>query len=240
MLNQRLTDTEFAIVQGALERLTDEMVEIGIEVTIETDFEEFARLRKMVGDGGCYPAVDPKFSRLDKDAFWLRVTDREDALVALYAERIYRTDDFVDLIRSERLWFDKGLRVVSPDYRLIENAFDTFGGVIGHGCGLWVAPAARRRGLSAFLPDYQRALAVRNFGIDWQTNLVFATLVEHTRKAYGYRTVERIIDGYFPVTQSSAEVYLGRMSRAEVLARLEVPQVAVTTVDPRARAAVAH
>jgi hypothetical protein len=235
-----LGDRDFGVVQDALERLTDEMIDIGINVYVETDFEEFARLRRSVGEGGCYPAVDPRHSRLDKDAFWLRVTDRDDNLVALYAERIYRTEDFMTLMRSERIWFDRMPRAISADYRLIEDAFDAFGGTVGHGCGMWVHPSARRHGLSAFLPDFQRALAVRNYNIDWQTCLVFADLAEHTRKAYGYSRVEKVVDGYFPVTRATAEVYLGRMTRNEVLARLEDQRVAVTTVARQARAAAAR
>lgn len=230
MTGSTLCDREFKTIQEALERLSEQMVEIGISVSIETDFEEFARLRKSVGDGGCYPSVDPKLSRLDRDAFWLRVTDRDDALLALYAERIYRCDDFLDLMRSERVWFDRGLRVVSPDYRLLEGVFDAFGGVVGHGCGLWVHPLARRHGLSAFLPDYQRALAVRNFALDWQTCLVFEHLAQHTRKAYGYSQVDAIIDGYFPVTRAPARVYLGRMTRAEIVARLDAPSLVTTAI----------
>lgn len=225
------------VIQAALERLTDEMVGIGISVTVETDFEEFAFLRKRAGEGGCYPAVDPAHSRLDKDAFWVRVEDREGNLVGLYAERIYRCEDFMELLRSERLWFDRSLRLVSNGYRPLEESFESFGGVVGHGCGLWIHPSARRHGLSAWLPDFQRALAVRNYDLGWQTCLVFEALAEHTRKAYGYTDVRLVVDGYFPVTRSDARVYLGRMTRQEVVARLAAPRVTREVRPARAAAA---
>jgi hypothetical protein len=235
---REISDREFAIVQDLLDRLSDQMVETGVSLTVEHDFEEFARLRKMVGDGGCYPSVDPRYSRLDRDAFWLRAVDRNDRLIAFNAERIYRTDDFMALMRSERLWFDRGPRAVSPEYRLIEAALETFGGVVGHGCGMWVHPSVRRHGISAFLPAYQRAIAIRNYAIDWQTCLAFADLAKHIRTAYGYTRVERVIDGYFPVTGKPAEVYLGRISRDEILGMLTGSRVRVTPVD-RPAAAVA-
>ncbi|MEJ0069322.1 MAG: hypothetical protein WDO24_12020 [Pseudomonadota bacterium] len=96
----------------------------------------------------------------------MRVTDESGFLVAIMAERMYRCDDFMELLRNTRLWFDKGPVAVSPEFRPI-NGFDAFGGIVGHGSGLWVDPAFRRHGVSSFLPDYyrrSRSVIIRSTG----------------------------------------------------------------------------
>ena len=231
--------SDFMIVQRALDRMADEAIDLGVTIRIETDFDEFARVLR-TASGWVYPSFDPACARLERDALWLRVTDAEGELVLVYAARVFRCDEFMTLLRNERLWFDRGLRAVSPNYRLLESRFDTpaWGGTVGHGGGLWVDPRARGHGLSTWAPIYMRALMVRRFDIDWQTNLVFANMAERSRRAYGYTEIERVIDGYFPPTGKDAAVYLSRMSRAEILGQLTASEFAAraTKVDRQAPA----
>src|SRR5262245_6609458 len=126
-----LDPRELEIVQAAVEQLDAEGIERGLEVTIETDFHEFARLRKAAG-GTVNQTVDPEFSRLDTNAFWLRATDiASGAMAAVYGVKAFHVSNFMDLLRSERLWFDRGLHVVSPKLQ-IHDAYEPFGGVVTH------------------------------------------------------------------------------------------------------------
>src|SRR5258708_31665721 len=83
-----LTAHEREIVQGAIERLDEEASRKGFEIHIETDFNEFARLRR-TGGGVVNQTVDPQFSRLERDAFWLRATDLDGVLVGLYGLKVF-------------------------------------------------------------------------------------------------------------------------------------------------------
>src|SRR5260221_3137889 len=158
MQGQKLDDHAFATVQGALDRLSDEAIALGLTVRIETDLDDFASLRRAVGDGGLYPSFDPALSQLTRDAFWLRVSDVEGELVAILAARVFRCADFMALLRSERVWFDRGLRLVSSRYNLLATRFDdaVWGGVVGHGGGLGGNPRMRGHGLTTGLPFSKR------------------------------------------------------------------------------------
>jgi hypothetical protein len=231
-----LSDRELEIVHGGVERLDEEAIRMGFEVRIETDFEEFARVRRAAG-GVVNPTVNPKSSRLDRDAFWLRVSDLNGTLAGVYGVKAFRTQNFMDLLRSERLWFDLRPHVVSPKLRILDS-YEAFGGVVTHGAGLWIHPAFRGRGLSGFIPEYLRALAVKRFAIDSHTGFVFAQHQGHAQRAYGFPRVEKVIDGYCPITDSDTQLFMGRMMRAEILERLQAAelQAPITTADRPARA----
>lgn len=237
-----LSANEQAIVQSALDLLTEEALRHGLNFTLEHDFEEFARLRKLAGDGGCYPTVDPGLSRVTpENAFWLRVTDADDNLVAMMAERFFECDDFLSLFRNLRVWFDRRPTPIPRDYAVLDAFPGEFGGVVGHGCGLWVHPSMRGRGLAAFLPDYYRAVSLRVWQADWLSCLVFKRLEGLALRGYRYREIGLIIDGYFPVTGAQAEVYLCRIPRADMIEDLKAPRLCLRATEepPRVREAVA-
>ncbi|MBV8167134.1 MAG: hypothetical protein JO021_10100 [Alphaproteobacteria bacterium] len=233
-----LSDIESEIVHGGIERLDEAAAAMGLDVSIETDFEEFAQLRR-AGGGVVNQTVDPKHSRLDRDAFWLRATDRTGALVGLYATKVFRTENFMDLLRNERLWFDRRPHVVSPQLKILDD-FGPFGGVVSHGAGLWIHPACRNRGYSAFIPEYLRALLVKLYAIDSHTGFVFAQHQGHAVRAYGFPRVEKVIDGFCPITGNDTQLYMGRFSRADILKRLaEETLQPLTREDRPFRAAAA-
>src|SRR5262249_22169989 len=149
--------------------------------------EEFARLRQ-AGGGSLNQTIDPRHSRLDRDAFWLRATGFDGTLAGLYAVKAFRVANFMDLLRNERLWFDRGPNVITGKQTILDS-FEPFGGVVTHGAGLWVNPAFRGRRLSSLLPEYVRALAVKLYAIDWHTGLVQERDREHAQRAYGFTKI---------------------------------------------------
>jgi len=232
-----LSDDAFRTVQRALDRMADEAIDLGMTVRIETDFEEFAYLRRSVGDGFLYPSFDPAVSRLARDAFWVRADNDDGELLAMVASRVFRCDDFMALVRNERVWFDRGPHGMSRGYSVLPTRLNdpVWGGVVGHGGGFFVHPRARGHGLSVWLPMYQRALMVRMYGVDWHTNFVSEAMAERSKRAYGYPDVELIIDGYFPPMRKDQRVYISRISRAEIVRQLEADEFdrRTTRVDRR-------
>lgn len=236
----RLHPEQHAVVQTALELLTEEAVGHGVSMSVEHDLDEYIYWRRRAGEGPTNPCVDPRHSVVGPhNSFWLRVT-WEGEVVAIMAERMYECEDFMELIRNERIWFDKGLRALSTDYRPFP-AFAPFGGIVGHGVGLWVQPTLRRSGLSTFLTDYYRSIAIKNYGVDWHTCMVLDHLRGHALKAYKYSEVELVIDGYWPMSGDNAKLHLCRVSRDTMIEQLRTPTLGVLSLAPEkvARVAVA-
>jgi hypothetical protein len=216
-----ITD-ELDVVYGALEALEENAARVGLIVTYHTDFDEFVRLRTLAPDGVVNPMLNPRFSKLDRKAFWLKATARDGTLAALVGAKVFRTDDFMALVRSERLWYDR-----SPVHEIDARArplpaFDRFGGTISHGAGAWTAPQFRVRGVTAFMVDYSRALLVKNHGIDWHTVTTIPKYLGVFARGLGY-TVAPLYDGWCTMMGAEVELYLGRITRADIVERLGTP-----------------
>jgi hypothetical protein len=211
-----LTDAEFACVQAYCTRTLNNILHLDVTLHVEHDFREFARLRRSLGDGFCYPSLDPAQCRIEPDAFWLHVLDDAGRTMATLAARIFSdVEDFYQLMRSETLWNDRHLHEVGrcrPSCTI-----PSFGGVIGHSGGMWVCPSQRGRGLAGLMQSLSRGLQLRNHAIDFDTGLVFEPLVQFALNQYRYPRCEPVIDGYFPPTAKTARVYLCHMTRDEAL-----------------------
>jgi hypothetical protein len=233
-----LSAAELDVVYGALEALDENADQVGLVVRFETDFAEFVRLRGLSSDGIVNPMLNPAFSRLAGNAFWLRVEDRLGHLVALFGAKVFEAANFMDLVRTGQLWFDREpLRAVDPRARPLDP-FGRFGGVVSHGAGVWVAPQRRVRGISTLLSDMTRALLLKNHAIDWHTmTCIGKALRDQSERAYGFE-MGLIYDGYCPMTDGDVELYLGRMARADTVERLKTPAL-LTTAAPQARVAAA-
>lgn len=220
MVGSALSDAEFGLVQRYIDRVVEEVLELGLSPEIEHDFDIFAKLRR--ANGFLYPSVDPNFSDLDSDALWVRAVTAHGDTVALSAARVFETDDFYELLRSERIWFrkpppDAGTRCIIDTADLPEIK-----GVVAHGGGLWVHPTWRKRGLSHMLPWLVRGLLLRNSAIDYITSLVFEdiALSRLPLTSYAFTRVDKIIDGFFPPTGKAERVYLCRSSRRDIMERI--------------------
>src|SRR5919197_2050893 len=129
--SSRLSDGEFALVQDYIGRVIDEVLEMGLRPEIEHNFDLFASIRGGVADRWVYPCYDPRVSDTEEDGLWVRAVDRSGQTVATSAARIFETEDFYDLMRSEELWFrapDPG----APHRCPVECPIPPFGGVVGH------------------------------------------------------------------------------------------------------------
>jgi hypothetical protein len=215
-----LTEAEFSLVQRHCDRTIGDLLRLRLDLCIEHDFEEFAALRSQVADGFVYPSFDPRHSRLDRDAFWLRAVDEAGRTVATHASRVFRTDDFYRLMRSERLWHDRGVHILNSGYKM-NCPIPPFGGVVGHTGGMWVHPSQRGRRLATLLPSLARGLLLRNYEVEYETGLVFEELVPLALRSYGYPRVELCVDGLFPPTGEPERVYMCHMTRQEALAQIE-------------------
>jgi hypothetical protein len=216
---QPLTDAEFGCVQDYCARVMNDIVRLGLSIHIEHDLHAFARLRRRMGDGFCYPSLDPTQCRIGPDAFWLHACDDAGETTAILAARVFaEVDDFYRLMTSETLWWDRRLHPVGRCRPL--RSIPAFGGTVGHSGGMWVSPTQRGRGLPKLMQGLSRGLQLRNHAIDVDTGLVFEPLVTFALRQYQYPRCELVIDGYFPPAGKDARVYLCHMTRAEALSSM--------------------
>ena len=101
-------------------------------------------------------------------------------------------------------------------------------GRVGHEGGLWIHPEFRKQGLSVILPHLNRAFCLREWDVDWQTGIVHRGIAERglARYAYGFPHLVQCSTGYLPVTGKVDPLYLVYLSKAELLAGIDLDAVA--------------
>lgn len=171
------------------------------------------------------PTFDPRWSPLSPaNSFWLDIRAGS-RTVAMIAARLFVTDDYLELMRSTRLWWDP------PSARLpieVPQGTPAIRGNVGHEGGLWVDPQHRKRGFSVILPHLVRAFCHREWQVDWQTGATMRGIGESGIAvwAYGAPHLVPCYEGYFPVTGNSDRLFLVYMSEAELVAGLDLGRVA--------------
>jgi hypothetical protein len=191
---------------------------LGLTVEIETDF---AGLRRFLDAQGTFanPTFDPARSRMGLHDFWLRVNDRHGRGVGCSAERVFEVVDFVDLMRTGRLWYARGFEDIGHDGGEVPVSLPSrhVGGRVSHSGSTWVHPDRRGQRLAMYLTYLSRALSFGSFASDFNTGIVrhSLSLTRVPRETYGYPNVELVIDDYFPPLKCQDQIYLCWISRAE-------------------------
>jgi hypothetical protein len=205
------------LVRKFIERLQKD----GFYVTISTEMAGWVKLMKASPRiTTVNPTFDPDYSQLDAtNSFWIRITDMADNPVACIANRLFVTDDYVGLMRSCRLWYDKTLTPVQQLNIVLDDRVPVIAGRIGHHGGLWVHPGHRKRGFSYVLPRLVRSISLTQFLADWHCGIVLGDLADSRLPiyGYGYTGMDLAIDGYFPVMKREDRVYMTSISRPEML-----------------------
>jgi hypothetical protein len=186
-----LSSDQLRSIQAYLDKSIGELSEIGLEFHIDSNMAAWVRFMETApGIGRINTTYDPRFSNAStENCFWIYVKNHAGQIVGCVCSRYFQTDDFLDLIRNNLLFFDK-----KPICNHVEMTFEipddspVLAGRVGHGGGLWAHPDYRGIGLSAVLPPMVRALAVRHFDIDWNTvaSRNTANRLAMFKQSYGY------------------------------------------------------
>lgn len=217
-----LTAGEHAQVHDFVRRTMAWLERRGFVLTVESDMRGWADLmRSAPRIAGVNPTYDPAQSHLTPaNAFWLRL-QQNGRTIACSANRFFRTDDLLDLIRSMRIWHDARPLLLEPPFPVVvPPSFPRVAGRVGHSGGLWVHPDFRGQGLSRVLPRLIRVLALRHYDEDWHSTLVNDSLLASgvPRRAYGYTRWEKVVDAHVPAVGRHEVVWLGLMDREEMFA----------------------
>ena len=179
------------------------------------------------------PSFNPAFSPVSPDnSFWLDIKAGSQT-IAIMAARLFATDDYLELKRSTRLWYDPPLPGQTRLQIAVPAQTPGIFGLVGHEGGLWVHPAHRKRGLSVILPHLIRAFCWRQWNIDWQTGLALREIGECgiAKWAYGMSHVVPCFEGISPLRPTYDRLFMVYMSRRELLAGLTPDAVARLLAD---------
>ena len=221
-----LTDREFALLQTSIDAIMEKIAELHLSLSVETDFRGLA---KFLGERGAfvYQCFNPQMWPLKGDCFWFRITDMHGQTVASHADRIYRTEDFCEMIENCELWYPNGRAALGGQDVKVQRPPIRISGTVGHSGSLWVDPEHRGKGLSYYLPQLSRSICLRNFSTDFHTGFVFKHLFNSKvpRANYGYPHVELCLPEFCAITKKFEQLYLCWITQAESIDRVrEMPQ----------------
>ncbi|MEQ8585122.1 MAG: hypothetical protein RLO01_12805 [Thalassobaculaceae bacterium] len=177
----------------------------GFTVHLDEDMEEFVRyLRNAPNNDGANPAFDPSATDME-DAFWVRV-ERNGKIVGVMGERFLDCSKigYYDFIRSGQLF---GRLSDGP----LELTIDKPGpqGRICFGGGVYVHPEVRKTGLSWFLANLGRAIAIQIWNLHAPFGMVFDPLYRNgvAEGNYGSHRIVKLTEGYFAPKGEDAVVW---------------------------------
>lgn len=221
--------SEAELVQDFIDFSLAWLGEHGYTLTVDTDLSNWtAAIAATSADAYINSAFDPRYSRLSAaNSFWLDIRAGSHT-IATSAARLLVTDDFLDLMRTQRLWRDQPPPELGTLAITAPRGMPLIAGHIGHEGGLWVHPQHRKRGLSVILPHLNRALCLREWDINWQTGVTRQEIGESgmAKWAYGFRHAEPCFDGHFPLTRCRERLYVVYLDRLELIAGLDRDAIA--------------
>jgi hypothetical protein len=219
----KLNDADFGLLQTSVDAMVERLASMRLSLVVEHDFGKLMAFLRSMNSLGLNPTFDPDCNDLSDAGFWLRIIDHDGVTVASHAQRIFATSDFHELLVSGRVWYPNGVTFAPGQEPIhVQRTSMLIAGTVAHAGGLWVKPVYRKKGLSLFLPFLSRALCLRNYGTDFHTALVLASMAESRIPTadYGYPHVEWCMRGWFPPTRRHEEdVHICYMSQAETMDR---------------------
>jgi GNAT superfamily N-acetyltransferase len=226
---RRLSSRPNDLVQRFIDFGLDWLESRRYSLTVDVDMARWARaMRESPSTLMVNPTYDPACNSLSpENSFWIDIRAGSHS-VAIMAARLFQTDDYEELKRSGRLWYDAPSATDYPLDLAFPPQMPLISGRVGHEGGLWVHPDHRKRGLSVMVPHLLRALCFRAWSIDWQTGSTTRGIGECgiAKWAYGMQHLEPCFDGYFPVTRRPQRLFVVYTSQEELIAGLDEDVVA--------------
>lgn len=240
-----LTDKEFATVQRFCQLMSEKIATVGLDVYVESNFRDFTKLRRELASSSIQnPTFDPMHSDISlHNAFWLRAVDGVTGqTVAMIAQRVMDSDNFLSDLANLRLWHDRPGDVEAAIDIVSCKSAAGLSGRIGHAGGLWIAPPFRKKNLSGLLDHLGRGLLLRNFWFDHITAFVVDDLAATgiARKQYGWPAADGRIEFDFLTGGRIFPLRFYHMSRREVIERMHqwllLPEVdSIEALDQQAK-----
>lgn len=209
-----------AALQGWIAQTVKRFQDAGLDVTVEADLGDWvAHMRTAPGIGQIAPTYNPELSRVSpENAYWIRVR-RDGVTRACIVARLFE-GELVELTRSYRVWYDRRPTLIERPVTFAGAVGRDIAGRFGITGGLWVHPDERGSPLLArYLPRLCMVLSIRTFDTAWDICMVRERLVSNrfTSRVYGYTRVELFLDGWYPPLACETQIFLGSISRDEIV-----------------------
>lgn len=174
--------------------MTELALREGYDVHLEYDMLDFVHyLETAPKNDGVNPALDPRRSQHD-DAFWVRI-EKKGEIAGVMGQRFIDCNGlgYYDVMRAGRLFGDGS---DGPVPLLISAAGAT--GRCCFGGGIYVHPKHRGTGMSWFLANLGRAIAIRIWNLNAAHGMVFEALRRNgmAEQNYGAHRTIKVIEGY--------------------------------------------
>lgn len=216
-----LFDNDLVETQTVIDHAVRRLAKLGLHVEIGDDFAKWVGFMDGVPDPlGVSSTFDPEISDIrNGSAFWVAVKDAEGGIAASHAHRVFDTPNFVEEVRTWRLFS----RIPRLDWQPVQihNEARAIGisGKVGFGGGLWVHPDWRGEAISGLLSRFSRNLSLRHFGIDWYVGLmVDRTGFDHLGLAvFGLAHNAMLMSGFYPGRNRQMDIQLLYISREEII-----------------------
>jgi hypothetical protein len=228
----RFLDNDLLELQSFFDRAVEQFGDAALSVQIDDDMtawrnwmESLPPADKPIGVSG---TLDPKRHVLvPGNSFWLRLVDSKGNWVGAHCQRIFQTDDFLEEIRTHRL-FDSQCPSFdwSPLSLSVLPNTPTITGRVGFGGGMWIHPSWRGKELSNTLARLSRNLNLRHNLLDW-----YVSFIEETpnRRLYGHQSAglmnsTPLLSGLYPARDREMDVRMFYMSRKDMLTQIRAEQ----------------
>ena len=220
----RLSDEELELIQSYVESVRARAAAMGFSMTLSSDANAFVDfLHAQEATHGVSSIHDPSKCHITPDNFaWFRV-DRFGVGVACHAIRTIETDDFIEEVRTHRVFGDIEVPWDFEDVGLYPEAYDLrFAGRIGIGGGLWIHPNSRGQNLSAVFSKLLRIIGIRRFRLDHYVSFVLNTgkRQQWSLQSNGQARIPPLLNGYYPPYGAKKDILLTHCTREEMLTQI--------------------
>ena len=207
------------------EDLFRQINELGLSLRIEFDMEEW----KAYILGTDWPVVNASADPARHDfqpgeVFWLNLHSRGHT-IGTQVLRIIETEDYVDLIRTHRLWYSDGPSELR-EARILRDDLPRLAGTVVQASGLYIDPKWRRartsRGMRLVAASMRLThdFTLRNLHPDWAVTLIekHVAIPRVVHDLYGYPHAAEVFEAFFPYVERMERMTMAWMSHAELAA----------------------
>ena len=219
----RFTDQDFRDidlwVDGALELLRRDL---RIKVEISPNVSEWkkwaATIPHQLDPLGVSSTLDSDVHDLGVNAFWTAFRNEDGEIIGCHCDRFIFTDDFLEEIRSGRLFRTRSVSFERPRMQLVgDRTFPTLSSRVHFGGGTWIHPNYRGMGLSNVVARLGRNFGLQEFLADYYVTLMAQRRQTFGENATGLKRGAALSQGYYTGRGKALDVHMFYMHRYDML-----------------------
>lgn len=221
------------------ETLFREMQRLGLQLRVEFDIRGWIDFIKTTEWPVVNGSINPELHDFRPgEVFWINLVDRSGQTAATQVFRLIETDDYVDLIRSHRLWYGDGKSGLQG-FRMLTDDVPVLGGLVLQLSGLYIRPDWRRArvdGGMRLVGAFTRLMHSfsRQYAPDWSVSLLEerVSTPRMINDLYAYPNSAELFETWMPELKRTERVTLIWMPGSALAAQAESRPLRVGSVDP--------